>query len=69
MITPTESLPLGTVRGLSAEDYHRDPGISRSMLGYMDVCPAEYKFRLENPVDETEALLFGHDASRRNPGT
>jgi hypothetical protein len=59
MTTPDKHLPLGTVRGLSAEDYHRDPGISRSMLGYMDVCPAEYKYRLENPREETEAMAFG----------
>ena len=47
----------------SSEQYHGSKPISRSKLFRMvkngQVCPQNYKYFLENPQEDTDALRFG----------
>ena len=44
--------PLGRVFGLSNEEYHSGPGISKSQLDDIAESPATYIWRKSAPVDE-----------------
>lgn len=58
-----DKLPLGLVRGMPAEQYHRDPGVSNTMLSAMNKSPAHcYALHLDpdRPVIEaTDAQAAG----------
>lgn len=52
--------PPGLYSGVPFEDYLRWEGINNSSLGPMvDGSPAEYRWCLENPKEQTEALRIG----------
>ena len=44
---------------LSNADYHAAPGISKSALDHIDDSPKFYKWKLDNPDELSEALIFG----------
>ncbi len=50
---------LGLVQGVSNEDYHAAPGVSKSGLDKLARSPAHYRAYLEEPRKETPALRFG----------
>lgn len=52
---------LGFVRGVSNEDYHKGPGISRSQLKYFQEHPSTFKWAQNAPEDDSKSgtLDFG----------
>lgn len=50
---------LGLVSGLSNEEYHGAPGVSKSKLDKLARSPAHYLAYLDEPRRETPALRFG----------
>jgi exodeoxyribonuclease VIII len=55
---PIES-EAGIVYNLPAEHYHAAPGVSNSMLKHLARSPAHLKTYLEQPPEQTPAMLFG----------
>lgn len=50
--------PLGMVLGLSNEEYHAGPGVSKSQLDQIAVSPATYIWSKNAPVDEEKIKSF-----------
>src|SRR5215471_13375672 len=49
----------GIFYGLPAERYHAAPGVSNSMLKHLARSPAHLRTYLEQPPEQTPAMLFG----------
>ncbi len=49
----------GIYLDLPAEQYHKAPGVSNSMLKRLDRSPAHLQAYLEQPQEQTPAMLFG----------
>ena len=50
--------PLGRVFGLSNEEYHAGPGVSKSQLDQIAESPATYIWAKNAPVDEEKLKAF-----------
>jgi hypothetical protein len=46
----------------SIEDYHASPGISKSGLDDVAICPAVFKYNRANPIEPTDDMEFGNAA-------
>jgi len=51
--------PEGILYDLSSERYHAAPGVSNSMIKHLARSPAHLKTYLEQPPEQTPAMLFG----------
>lgn len=47
------------IRIMSHDDYHAAPGLNKSLLDELHRSPAHYKYRLDNPREDTPAMLWG----------
>jgi exodeoxyribonuclease VIII len=53
------SNPEGIFFDMPEEKYRKAPGVNHSTLRHMSQSPAHYKYALENPVEPTQAMIFG----------
>lgn len=56
--TNTTLHPLGLVLGLSNEEYHAGPGVSKSQLDQIAESPATYMWAKHAPIDEEKLKAF-----------
>lgn len=47
------------IKKMSMTAYHKADGLSKSMMDYLKISPAHFKYNRENPTEETESMLLG----------